>query len=141
MQECPFCGVEIKEPNRTIECRELACIVHSKYPVRPGHLLVIPRRHVEFLRDLSKEERNELFDVVDEYQQKVLAKFSSGADVSLHTRPFLPQGKYKVDHLHFHIIPRDFQDDIWQVSGRHLDSLYYEISDEEIAEVRQKLVN
>ena len=36
-----------------------------------GHLLVIPKRHVEKLSELNEEERKELFDTVIEYQEKI----------------------------------------------------------------------
>ena len=43
---------------------ELAFAVFDRFPVNPGHVLVIPRRHVADLALLSGEELSELFSLV-----------------------------------------------------------------------------
>ena len=41
---CPFC--DIPESDRVIET-ELVIAFFDRFPVSPGHLLLVPRRHVE----------------------------------------------------------------------------------------------
>ena len=38
----------------------------------PGHMLFIPRRHVEKISELNKEEQEELIEVTIEFQEKSL---------------------------------------------------------------------
>ena len=50
-KECPFCSIE-----KVLFENELAFAIPDKYPVRPGHTLVIPRRHVASFFELTDEE-------------------------------------------------------------------------------------
>ena len=52
---CIFC--QIRE--MVLE-NELALAFYDKYPVNQGHLLIIPKRHVEQYFDLTEHERGRL---------------------------------------------------------------------------------
>ncbi|WP_290518969.1 HIT domain-containing protein [Alcanivorax sp.] len=56
MSDCPFCA----EPAALAEGIELhnalAYVREDKYPVSPGHLFIIPRRHAEDWLSLTLEE-------------------------------------------------------------------------------------
>lgn len=80
----------------------------------PGHLLIIPKRHTEKLAVLSKEKREEIFNTVIEFQAKILAEASSGCDIRQYCRPFQKQDDLKIDHLHFHLQPREPFDERYQ---------------------------
>lgn len=84
----------------------------------PGHLLVIPKRHVEKISELNEEERKELFDTVIEFQEKIISKIAKGCDINQHYRPFQTQDKLKVNHLHIHILPRESKDELYQKSQK-----------------------
>lgn len=79
-----------------------------------GHLLVVPKRHVQKISELSKAERKELFDFVIYFQEKILTGFASGCDIRQNLRPFQKQSDLKVDHLHIHLQPREFKDNLYQ---------------------------
>jgi len=80
----------------------------------PHHLLVIPKRHVEYPSALEPEEYLELMYTVVELQTTILMlKPGMGCDVRQNCRPFLPQSDYKIDHLHWHILPRLFEDQLY----------------------------
>ncbi len=60
---CPFCHPE----DRPIVLRnDLAVAFYDKYPVSPGHLLVIPIRHVASWFDATPEEKRAIDDLVDQ---------------------------------------------------------------------------
>lgn len=84
----------------------------------PGHLLVIPKRHIENIAESTKQERDEIFSFLIEFEKKILEKVSSGCDIRQNYRPFIKQNRVKVDHLHFHLQPRDFEDKLFQVSQK-----------------------
>ncbi|EMR09804.1 hypothetical protein PNEG_01985 [Pneumocystis murina B123] len=73
-------------------------------PVLPGHVLVIPRRPVPRLRDLTESEILCLFSTVQKVSSVVEKAFcASSCTVTIQ------DGKYAgqtVPHLHVHIIPR-----------------------------------
>jgi diadenosine tetraphosphate (Ap4A) HIT family hydrolase len=96
-----------------------------------GHLLVIPKRHVEKASELDKEEKREIFDATIALEEKVLEKFAAGCDIKTHYRPFLKQSWTKVNHLHFHVQPREFEDELYQKSQIHEKKLWKELPEKE----------
>ena len=76
MNECYFCQSIAGETKMGI-IQEL----HSENfifawdhaPATPGHALIIPKRHVQFMRDLSRGERNELLDCAVRLKEYVAA--------------------------------------------------------------------
>ena len=49
---CVFCQI-----NDIVLENDLAIAFYDKYPVNKGHLLIIPKRHVEQYFDLTDQER------------------------------------------------------------------------------------
>jgi len=54
--ECPFCNIN-SEKTRILKDGNFTRVVFSNPRLMPGHLLVIPKRHVEKISDLNKEEQ------------------------------------------------------------------------------------
>jgi len=109
--DCPFCNFD-KLKGRMIQNKKHVYVILSDPRRIPGHTLVIPKQHVLKPSELSKEVREVLFDTIIEFQEKIL-KFSSGCDITQHYRPFLLQSNIKVDHAHFHLLPREFEDELY----------------------------
>ncbi len=59
---CPFC--EVPEAERIIET-DLVIGFDDRFPVSPGHVLLIPKRHVATWFEASDEERRALMRAVD----------------------------------------------------------------------------
>jgi Diadenosine tetraphosphate (Ap4A) hydrolase and other HIT family hydrolases len=74
------------------------------YPYNPGHLIVFPKRHVLDLRELSRTERAELDDLVDECLG-ALDRTMKPAAYNIGFNMGKPAGA-SIEHLHLHIIPR-----------------------------------
>lgn len=98
-----------------------------------GHLLVIPKRHVESLAELSENERKELFDTAIEYQQRIINKLASGCDLRQHNRPMIPENDLKVDHVHIQLQPREFDDELYLKAQVNERSVLKPLIQEEIA--------
>lgn len=79
----------------------------------PGHLLVIPTRHVERLSELDEAELNELLKTVIIFQEKILSSIASGCDIRQNCRPFLSEDALTVKHLHIHLLPREPYDELY----------------------------
>ena len=71
MENCVFCNMP--KENYVI-ANDWFYAIYDKYPVSPGHLLVIPKRHVETLFDLSDQERSVLFSFIEECKMKIDAE-------------------------------------------------------------------
>jgi histidine triad (HIT) family protein len=118
-EQCRFCGLEHNEKQRVLSIHEYCIVIFSNPRLMPGHLLVIPKRHVLSLSELDDAEQKELFDVTIAYQGKILKNIASGCDIKQHNRPFLPENDLKVDHVHIHLQPRDFEDELYLKAHIH----------------------
>ena len=98
---CIFCSI----PEREIVVeRALAYATPDTYPVSPGHTLVIPRRHVASLFELTREERVALFDVLDEAKVRLEETHRpDGYNIGINDGAAAGQ---TVMHLHVHLMPR-----------------------------------
>ena len=105
----------------------------------PCHLLVIPKRHVLNFSELDEKEQKELFDTAIRYQEKILKNVSSGCDLKQHNRPFIPENDLKVDHLHLHLQPREFEDELYIKSQRHDREVFKPLTSDEVQKMIELL--
>lgn len=124
---CPFCD----PTERTLLENDLARVILSNPRKVPGHFLVTPKRHVEKPWDLKPKELQAIFDLIFEVEQKIIGKLGDGCDVRQNYRPFMKQNELKVDHIHFHVIPRTLNDYIYSVSEKYDTELFAELDDTE----------
>ena len=99
---CPFCrGIE-KE--RLIYAGDLFLVFQDYYPVNPGHTLIVPKRHITELSQLTIEERLRFFELVEK-MIKILKEVlhPEGFNIGLNIGKVAGQ---TIEHIHFHIIPR-----------------------------------
>ena len=57
---CVFCAIPETESERVLTRAELAYVVLNKFPYNPGHLLVVPLRHVGDIEEVTADENAEL---------------------------------------------------------------------------------
>ena len=133
---CRFCDIN-NTKGRIIESLQHCSVIFSNPRLMVGHLLVIPHRHVLNLNELSDEERKELFDVVIKYQNKILEKVASGCDIKQHNRPFLPENDLKVDHLHIHLQPREFEDELYLKSQIKDREIFKPLTENEMEQIER----
>ena len=105
--DCIMCAIKDDNPNvisMKIYTEKLLFICLNLYPYNPGHLMVIPTRHVEKFQDLKENEHNRLFEVVIMCQNMLQDIFHpTGFNVGYN------QGKYSgasIKHIHVHVVPR-----------------------------------
>jgi len=127
---CPFCVID-ERTTVIVENKELVYITLSNPRLVRGHLLIVPKRHIEKLAELSREERDALWDTVVEYQERIVSTVSTGCDIRQNYHPFQRQGRIKVDHLHIHLIPREFKDKIYQITQVYETELFKDLDEEE----------
>ena len=107
---CIFCEFAAAEDATFAEkyilvATEQAYVVLNKYPFAAGHLLVIPRRHVGELENLSEEEHDALFRLTRDAGARLRRAVSAqGLNVGLNLGKAAGAGIG--EHLHVHIVPR-----------------------------------
>lgn len=78
------------------------------FPRREGHTLVIPRRGVQRLADLSPKEQADLMEGVTRVQHVLGQRFeTTDFTVCVHDGPLAGQ---EVPHVHVHVLPRTEND-------------------------------
>jgi diadenosine tetraphosphate (Ap4A) HIT family hydrolase len=98
---CPFCQLDEKR----IRCAsELTVAYLDGFPITEGHTLVVPKRHVASLFDLSDEERADVWRLVGRVRADLLAEFHpDGFNIGINDGRAAGQ---TVMHAHVHVIPR-----------------------------------
>ena len=80
-------------------------VILNSYPYNPGHLMVAPYRHVAFLEDLTEEERNEHFKIVNQCVGALREEVKpEGFNIGMNLGK--SSGAGIADHIHTHIVPR-----------------------------------
>jgi diadenosine tetraphosphate (Ap4A) HIT family hydrolase len=98
---CPFCP---PDASRVLHDDKLVFVLHDGFPVSPGHVLVIPHRHIGSFFDTTAEERRAILDAL-EIAKRVVEKEHRPAGWNIGINDGAAAGQ-TVPHLHVHLIPR-----------------------------------
>lgn len=106
---CVLCRiVESGQPDKetyVLRRQQHAIAVLNAYPYTSGHLMVLPRRHVADLEDVTNEEAAALWDLLTDAVRAVKAAYSPdglnvGANLGRQAGAGVP------GHFHVHCLPR-----------------------------------
>jgi len=75
------------------------------YPYNAGHLLVVPKRHIACISELTKEERNELMEVTSKAVE-VLKETLGAEGINIGINLGKAAGAGIPSHIHMHVLPR-----------------------------------
>lgn len=94
---CPFCDLSQHE----IIYQDDFCFgVVILEPVKDGHLMVLPKRHVETLSDLKPEESKAIADLLDKFKKALMDLYDDDPMILMNTGSHGTQ-----PHIHIHILP------------------------------------
>jgi diadenosine tetraphosphate (Ap4A) HIT family hydrolase len=141
MDSCIFCTLFAARMRKAVYEDDLFWGIYDIHPVSPGHMLLIPKRHVVALRDLTEAEWRRLFfvqrkaiarivkdDLKSVYEELVKQELTPTSTwfakralkrVARGEKPHDfnhgindgPLAGRTVEHFHWHIIPR-YKDDV-----------------------------
>jgi ATP adenylyltransferase len=80
-------------------------VILNAFPYNPGHLMVVPFRHIGKLEDMDTEERNEHYKIVSR-AVAVLRKETGTENFNIGMNLGKVSGAGIDDHIHTHIVPR-----------------------------------
>jgi histidine triad (HIT) family protein len=105
--DCVFCAIVAGTRPADVVLREDAAVAFlDAKPLFKGHVLVVPRAHVETLSDLPKDGLAPLFGAVQRVARAVEAGLGAhGSFVALNNKI-----SQSVPHLHVHVVPRRRKD-------------------------------
>jgi diadenosine tetraphosphate (Ap4A) HIT family hydrolase len=99
--ECPFCA---PAADRIVAENRWVMALSDGFPVSLGHTLVIPKRHIASLDDISTKERSAIWSLVAKVRRLILERHRpDGFNIGVNDGIAAGQ---TVMHLHVHVIPR-----------------------------------
>jgi histidine triad (HIT) family protein len=104
--DCLFCQIIAGEvASYKVYEDEYSMAILDIFPVSPGHVLVIPKKHYETLSDMDEEIAGSVFKTVAKIHKslKLLTPNSNGFNILQNNGYGAGQD---IPHVHFHLIPR-----------------------------------
>ena len=99
MEDCVFCKIIKKEIEAPIVWENDSYIAFlDQHPIQPGHTLVVPKKHTDYIFDLEDSEYTELMLMAKDMAKKM--KLTSNAK-----RIGMAVEGFGVPHVHVHLVP------------------------------------
>ncbi|HYO50833.1 MAG TPA: HIT family protein [Chloroflexia bacterium] len=106
MSDCVFCDIIARKlPGSIVYEDDLSMAFMTIEPVNPGHVLIMPKKHVPAMSDMDEGTGTHLFKITLRVQQAIRQSGVKCEGVNL----FLADGEaafQDVMHLHMHVFPR-----------------------------------
>lgn len=110
MTDCIFCAILAGRADASMVYQDASCVAFMDiFPMRPGHVLVIPRQHATYIGELETVTRSHLLEVGNAIinAQKAAGLPCDGNNIFLNDGPAANQ---HVPHVHLHVLPRQTGD-------------------------------
>jgi histidine triad (HIT) family protein len=107
MTGCPYCDTlsgAANGPPRFLDDGGFVGFMGRYQPTGPGYALVVPRAHVENLHHLAADQLEPMLRVVQQVSMAIVSAFSVTGTTIMQNNG--PPGQ-RVEHLHFHVVPRN----------------------------------
>ena len=99
---CPFCALVVQKQYENEST--LSVSFKDKYPVSPGHTLIIPKRHETDFSLLTQEEQTDIWDLANKAINEIKNTLNpAGFNIGVNINEAAGQ---TVGHAHMHVIPR-----------------------------------
>jgi len=102
---CVFCDATRVEDALIVFEGAVTYVILNRYPYNNGHVLVVPRRHLASLVDLSADELQEIAMLTQRSEAVLREAYTlQGVNVGINLGKSAGAGIH--DHLHVHLVPR-----------------------------------
>jgi histidine triad (HIT) family protein len=116
VSDCVFCSIVAGTAESSLVYEDdLLIAAMDLFPVTPGHVLLIPRRHAPFMADLDEETGVHAFRIAMRMQQAIRRSGIRCEGVNLFVADGEAAGQ-DVFHFHLHVFPR-FEGDPFKISA------------------------
>lgn len=129
MENCRFCDIvneKIKD-HRIWENDKFLAFLDIN-PVNPGHCLLIPKKHVDYLFDLDDNLYQELF--------KTAKKLAEPLKISMNAKKIgITVAGFAIPHVHIHLVPLHGSNEMFG------EKEFRRAPEKELKQVQEKLAN
>lgn len=134
---CAFCNHDTLN-SRKIRTNKLSYSFVSSPWFREGHCLVVPNRHITNPSELTPSEASEI--LLELGRLSSLLDEGYGTGIMQKYQPLQRQNEVKQDHLHFHVFPRQKEEDsLFPVPTPNDFSAFYTPTEIDISSLVKKL--
>lgn len=99
-----FCDIQNKPDDKKIIENNSFFSRFDDFPISPGHLEIISKKHIESFFKLTKLELSEMYDLISKTKFVIEKKFHpDGYNIGINEGA---AGGQTINHLHIHLIPR-----------------------------------
>lgn len=134
---CPFCSQEILSKQVVFEGEGAYALLNYK-PAVPGHMMIIPKRHVERFEDLTSAEAAEIHAMIARVDRAEQKAFGATGYTLLQKNG--AEAGQSVPHIHFHYFPRKTgNSNLWLAFKIFTAHLFDPMSEEELRLERDRL--
>ena len=110
MDDCIFCKIiEGEIPSKTVYEDKIIKVIMNINPISNGHLLVLPKKHIIDINDMTSEVITHSFNIIKEKLYPKLKEKLNCKGLTLCQNNELGQ---EIKHYHIHLIPRYENDNI-----------------------------
>jgi len=102
---CVLCGIYRGDVESHVIYRDDMCfIVLNKFPYNPGHLMIVPARHVTEISELSDDETKLLANLTKKAVDVLKREYNPvGFNIGMNVGEF---SGASISHIHIHVVPR-----------------------------------
>ncbi|MBM7839506.1 histidine triad (HIT) family protein [Alkalihalobacillus xiaoxiensis] len=131
LESCLFCAIAAREAlSHTIYEDAWCKVILDINPIRRGHLLVIPKQHVEAIYELEQRSYQQLMEVVQKMSKRINQRLKP-------KKVGMAIVGFDIDHLHIHLIPLETYHDL--TSQAYLDGTVQQASRAELEKLAEQL--
>ena len=107
--DCSLCNLNNIKQQKVFETK-YECVIYNKWAETEGQCLIVPKRHVNNIRDLTENELYSFIKTVQNVSKILNSKLNpQGFNYGFNEKKVAGQ---HFSHFHFHIIPRYDDDNI-----------------------------
>ncbi len=108
-ESCVFCDaftqISKDDKNYVLYRSEFCFVIMNIFPYNPGHIMVVPNRHINHIKLLTKSESSDIFSTIQKFCNILETAIKpDGFNIGMNLGSV--SGAGIVDHIHFHIVPR-----------------------------------
>ena len=100
---CPFCGEDVVR--RAVAVTDSVLALPDKFPVTPGHVLIVPRRHTLDYFTMTPEEHRDAEELLAKLREQILESDPTVVGFNIGVNCGEAAGQ-TIEHAHIHLIPR-----------------------------------
>ena len=125
MHTCPFCKFDDNDVSNTIiEETNNFFIIPSKGSLCEGYLLIVPKKHIFSMNELTNPQKNELLNTINKYRKIFFKAYNKYPIIFEHgSSTIQTNSSSSVTHAHLHIVNHNFVNEEYIIKALNMNKV------------------